>query len=131
MPAFPENESRGGEGAEDREAAGGEEWVIEGAEKGGVEEDEIWEVEEREVAVGLEAVLREKDGWGDELVLVVVEIPRHRAGEEKREDGGEENSDTRLCPETGRCDHAFAGGFFRKTERIATSAGVTPLMRAA
>ena len=75
--------------------------------------------------------MREEDGWGDELVLVVVEIPRHRTGEEKPEDRGEEKDDARFCPKTGRGAHAFAEGFFRKTDRIATSAGVIPLIREA
>ena len=51
--------------------------------------------------------MREEDGWGDELVLVVVEILRHRGGEEEGEDGGEEEGDTCFCAEAGGSGHAF------------------------
>ena len=83
---FPEDHYRGREREEDGNDTGDEEWMIKDAEERGVEEDEIWEMEEGEVAVRLEPVVSEGGGGGDELVLVVIEIPPHRGEEKKRED---------------------------------------------
>jgi len=80
------------ESEEHREASGNHQWLIPKPDQGRIDEDQIRQMKQWIIAIRLKPFAGEQDRWGNELVLVVIQVAPHRAAEQYASNKCEENN---------------------------------------